>query len=113
MHFKLDWSFVKDYVIRTQSHRISKQDFYGLEDRINFHSLPLVSFTNIFLGKNPEKYRVVPRKLFFDFFPEFNDNNDWDNKVGVNDNKYDKCSCNKYFIHNNSILALDGDNDKR
>ncbi|MBK6605722.1 MAG: hypothetical protein KBF99_01660 [Leptospiraceae bacterium] len=76
MHFKLDWSFVKDYVIRTQSHRISKQDFYGFEDRINFHSLPLVSYTNVFIGKNPERYRVVPRKLFFDFFPEFNDLHD-------------------------------------
>lgn len=76
MHFKLDWSFVKDYVIQTQSHRFSKQDFYGFEDRINFHSLPLVQFTTTFLTKNPEKYRVVPRKLFFDFFPEFNDNND-------------------------------------
>ncbi|HMV45825.1 MAG TPA: hypothetical protein PK079_14740 [Leptospiraceae bacterium] len=76
MHFKLDWSFVKDYVIRTQTHRFTKQDFYGFEDRINFHSLPLVSFTGTFMNKNPERYRVVPRKLFFDFFPEFNDNHD-------------------------------------
>jgi hypothetical protein len=76
MHFKLDWGFVKGYIIDNMKDRFAKQDFYGFEDRINFHSLPLIQFTNDYLNHSPEKYRVVPRKLFFDFFPEFNDNSD-------------------------------------
>jgi hypothetical protein len=70
MQFKLDWAFLKDYVIRT-SGRFTRQDFYGFEDRINFHQLPNVDFTSKFKSQRPEKYRIVPRKLFFDFFPEF------------------------------------------
>ncbi len=70
MQFKLDWAFLKDYVIRT-SGRFTRQDFYGFEDRINFHQLPNEDFTAKFKSQRPEKYRIVPRKLFFDFFPEF------------------------------------------
>lgn len=76
MHFKLDWGFIKEYIIKNLKDKFVKQDFYGFEDRINFHSLPLIEFTNDYLNNNPEKYRVVPRKLFFDFFPEFQDQSD-------------------------------------
>lgn len=72
MQFKLDWSFVKEYIIK-HSDRLTKDEFYGFEERISFHTLPAEEFTRPFLMKNPEKYRIVPRKLFFDFFPEFYD----------------------------------------
>ena len=75
MHFKLDWAFLKDYIIRT-SDKFSKQDFYGFEDRINFHQLPDVPFTKRFRELKPYNYRVIPRKLFFDFFPEFDNKED-------------------------------------
>ncbi|MDX1961019.1 MAG: hypothetical protein SFU98_20790 [Leptospiraceae bacterium] len=75
MKFKLDWAFVKDYAIR-KTGRFTKQDFYGFEDRINFHQLPEVTFTSKFLDAKPEKYRILPRKLFFEFFPEFDTRED-------------------------------------
>ncbi len=75
MQFKLDWAFSKEFIIRN-SGRFTRQDFYGFEDRINFHQIPDVPFTNTFLEKRPAKYRIVPRKLFFDFFPEFDTKED-------------------------------------
>jgi hypothetical protein len=75
MQFKLDWAFLKEYIIRN-SGRFTKQDFYGFEDRINFHQIPEVPFTDKFQKMRPEKYRVVPRKLFFDFFPEYDTKED-------------------------------------
>ncbi len=83
MHFKLDWGFIKEYIIKNHSDRFVKDNFYGFEDRINFHTLPPQEFTFDYLNNNPEKYRVVPRKLFFDFFPEFNDLSDmYNTKAG-------------------------------
>jgi hypothetical protein len=75
MHFKLDWAFIKDFLIRKEKLYI-KQDFYNFEDRINFHHLPDVPFTEDYITNKPFKYRIVPRKLFFDFFPEFDDKKD-------------------------------------
>jgi hypothetical protein len=75
MKFKLDWAFIKDYAIR-KSGRFTRQDFYGFEDRINFHQLPDEPFTSKFLDARPEKHRIVPRKLFFEFFPEFDTSED-------------------------------------
>lgn len=72
VNFKLDWSFIKEYLIQ-QKQKFSKEDFYTFEDRINFHQLPNVDFTRIFKAFNPDRYRIIPRKLFFDFYPEFDD----------------------------------------
>lgn len=74
MHFKLDWTFIKDYLIKNDI--FTKQNFYDFEDKIGFHGLPKIPFTKKFIKHHPEKYRIVPRKLFFDFFPEFNDMKD-------------------------------------
>lgn len=79
VHFKLDWSFIKEYLVGTLK-RHSKEDFYSFEDRINFHQLPTVEFTQTYFFHNPSHYRVVPRKLFFDFFPEFDDKRDIQDK---------------------------------
>lgn len=75
MQFKLDWAFIKDYIIRN-SGRFTRQDFYGFEDRINFHQIPDIPFTDKFKQQRPEKYRIIPRKLFFDFFPEYDSKED-------------------------------------
>ena len=72
VYFKLDWSFIKEYLIHRQR-RFDKEDFYIFEDRINFHQLPNVDFTREYKAFNPDRYRIVPRKLFFDFFPEYDD----------------------------------------
>lgn len=76
MQFKLDWGFIKDYILRNEE-RFIKEDFYGFEDRINFHQLPDdVPFTDKFLEARPLRYRVVPRKLFFEQYPEFDTKED-------------------------------------
>jgi len=75
VHFKLDWVYVKEYVIK-HSNKFNKFDFYGFEDRYNFHQLPNIPFTESYLKAKPRKYRVVPRKLFFEFFPEFDTKED-------------------------------------
>lgn len=70
VHFKLDWGFVKEYIIRN-SPTFNKQDFYNFEDKVSFHQLPVLSFTANFTKNYLSAYRIVPRKLFFDYFPEF------------------------------------------
>ncbi|MCP5495570.1 MAG: hypothetical protein H7A23_13520 [Leptospiraceae bacterium] len=71
MHFKLDWSFIKEYFIRNKLY--TKQDFYNFEDRNSYQILPDLPYTDEFLINFPYRYRVVPRKLFFEFFPEYDD----------------------------------------
>lgn len=75
VHFKLDWVFLKDYIIK-KSNKFTKFDFYGFEDRYNFHQIPNIPFTESYIKNKPRKYRIVPRKLFFDFFPEFDSRDD-------------------------------------
>lgn len=75
VHFKLDWVFVKEYIIKN-SNKFTKFDFYGFEDRYNFHQLPMIPYTDSYLKAKPKSYRVVPRKLFFEFFPEFDTRED-------------------------------------
>lgn len=82
VHFKLDWSFIKEFLI-SKAKRYTKEDFYNFEDKFNFHQLPTVDFTPTYLKKFPDNYRIVPRKLFFDFFPEFDSKYDiWDKRPG-------------------------------
>ncbi|MCE9500517.1 MAG: hypothetical protein K8R21_08475 [Leptospira sp.] len=72
MQFKLDWGLIKDHLTQPGKN-FERQDFYNFEDKIGFYQLPEVSFTLPFLENYPVKYRIVPRKLFFDYFPEFDD----------------------------------------
>jgi len=74
MQFKLDWSIVKETALSLRP-EWKKEDFYQFEDRIDFHSLPLLGFSETFLESHPYKYRVVSQKLFFEYFPEFYDSN--------------------------------------
>ncbi|MDZ4726505.1 MAG: hypothetical protein SH817_10120 [Leptospira sp.] len=72
MTFKLDWNTLKEVVIELRPD-ITRRDFINFEERINFHQLPELKFTEKFEEKNPYHYRVVSQKLFFDYFPEFID----------------------------------------
>ncbi|TGN20049.1 hypothetical protein [Leptospira idonii] len=72
MTFKLDWNMMKDVIIELRPD-LTRRDFINFEERINFHQLPELSFTDAFNEKNPFYYRVVSQKLFFDYFPEFID----------------------------------------
>ncbi|MDF3821071.1 hypothetical protein P3G55_14255 [Leptospira sp. 96542] len=72
MTFKLDWNLLKETVLELKP-ELSRRDFINFEERINFHQLPALPFTDGFKEKNPFYYRVVSQKLFFDYFPEFED----------------------------------------
>lgn len=72
MQFKLDWGILKEYALSVRK-EWSKQDFYLFEDKIDFHSIPDVDFSETFLEAHPYKYRVVSQKLFFEYYPEFYD----------------------------------------
>lgn len=72
MQFKLDWGIIKEFVLKEKP-EWNKDDFYQFEDRIGFHQLPILHFTDAFHEYHPFKYRVVSQKLFFDYFPEFYD----------------------------------------
>lgn len=70
MTFKLDWNMLKEVVTEVRPD-LTRRDFLNFEERINFHQLPELSFTENFMAKNPLHYRVVSQKLFFDYFPEY------------------------------------------
>lgn len=72
MQFKLDWSLVKEYALSMYP-QWTKDDFYQFEDRIGFHQLPSLDFSELYLTQHPYKYRIVSQKLFFEYFPEFMD----------------------------------------
>lgn len=72
MQFKLDWGIVKEHMLSVSS-KWSKEDFYQFEDRIGFHQLPIIDFSEGYLQVHPYKYRVLSQKLFFEYFPEFYD----------------------------------------
>ncbi|WP_411822294.1 hypothetical protein [Leptospira sp. 'Mane'] len=72
MTFKLDWNLLKETVIEIRQD-LTRRDFINFEERINFHQLPELSFTEAFQKQNPFYYRVVSQKLFFDYFPEYVD----------------------------------------
>lgn len=72
MTFKLDWNLVKETVLELKP-ELTRRDFINFEERINFHQLPALPFTDLFAEKNPFHYRVVSQKLFFTYFPEFED----------------------------------------
>ncbi len=73
MTFKLDWNTLKEVVMELRQD-LSRREFINFEDKINFHQLPELSHSEGFAAKNPYFYRVVSQKLFFDYFPEYEDN---------------------------------------
>jgi hypothetical protein len=70
MQFKLDWGIIKEYAL-SMNENWSKDDFYQFEDRIGFHQLPIISFSEEFMEHHPYKFRIISQKLFFEYFPEF------------------------------------------
>jgi hypothetical protein len=72
MQFKLDWNIVKDYALSIKP-EWNKEDFYQFEDRIGFHQLPILEYSEVYKEQYPFKKRVISQKLFFEYFPEFYD----------------------------------------
>ena len=72
MQFKLDWTFLKEHIMHMDI-GFNKQDFTNFEDKIDFYQLPELSFSEKFNKNYTTKFRVLPLSLFFDYFPEFMD----------------------------------------
>ncbi len=70
MRFKLDWILLKDEIV-SRDLGFTKQDFINFEDRIQFHQLPELDFSDTFKAAYPVAKRIVATKLFFEYFPEF------------------------------------------
>ncbi|TGL38432.1 hypothetical protein EHQ53_16780 [Leptospira langatensis] len=70
MRFKLDWILLKDEIV-SRNMGFSKQDFINFEDRIQFHQLPELDFSDTFKTNYPAASCIVATKLFFEYFPEF------------------------------------------
>ncbi|TGK05296.1 hypothetical protein EHO57_01020 [Leptospira langatensis] len=70
MRFKLDWILLKDEIV-SRNMGLSKQDFINFEDRIQFHQLPELDFSDTFKTNYPAASCIVATKLFFEYFPEF------------------------------------------
>lgn len=72
MTFKLDWNILKETVCELRP-ELTRREFINFEEKINFHHLPDLDFSEKFAEANPFHYRVISQKLFFDYFPEFVD----------------------------------------
>ncbi len=70
MTFKLDWNILKDVITELRP-ELTRKEFINFEERINFHQLPELSFTEEFVAANPRHFRIISQKLFFDYFPEY------------------------------------------
>lgn len=72
MQFKLDWNLAKD-TVNIMIPELQKDAFYKFEDENNFHTIPDPEWSLSFKEKNPYYFTIVSQKLFFDYFPEFED----------------------------------------
>ncbi len=72
MQFKLDWSLSKDYIMG-RIPEFTRKEFAAFEERINFHQLPILPFSETYHSQTPFQYRIVSLKLFLDYFPEYED----------------------------------------
>ncbi|NCN08804.1 MAG: hypothetical protein GW938_03050 [Leptospira sp.] len=72
MQFKLDWTIAKEYALSMKPNW-TKDDFYQFEDRIGFHQLPILDYSEKYLENYSYKNRIISQKLFFEYFPEFYD----------------------------------------
>ncbi len=69
LRFKHDWNLLKTQL--TPDMPVKIEHIHEFENSIPFHLTPEVQYTDEFIDKYGLGYRVVPRTLFFDYFPEY------------------------------------------
>ncbi len=69
LRFKQDWSFMKTQIVPGMA--ISVDEMTGFENSIPFHVTPEVPFSKDFDRFYGTGYEIVPRNLFFQYFPEY------------------------------------------
>ncbi|MBI3396147.1 MAG: hypothetical protein HY042_09960 [Spirochaetia bacterium] len=69
MRFKQDWAFMKTEIIPGMA--ITLDAMAHFENDVAFHLVPEVDFSEIYKETYGLGYRIVPRELFFQYFPEY------------------------------------------
>lgn len=69
LRFKRNWYFLKTQIVPGM--HISVDDLNAYENTIAFHMTPEVSWSTEFMETYGTGYRLVPRSLFFRYFPEY------------------------------------------
>jgi len=69
LRFKQDWAFMKTQIVPGMA--ITPDEMAGFENSIPFHILPEVPYSREFLRFYGDGYVIVPRELFFQYFPEY------------------------------------------
>ena len=69
LRFKEDWALIKTKY--SKSKKLSTEDFNDYENSIPFHTVPIVQFSAEYINKFGLSYRILPRNLFFEYFPEY------------------------------------------
>ena len=67
--FKKDWAFMKTELVPGM--RVTTERMNAFEQEIPFHMAPEVEFSNEWYDTYGLGYRVVPRNVFFQYFPEY------------------------------------------
>lgn len=69
MRFKQDWAFMKTEIVPGMG--ITIDSVSQFEADIPFHLVPEVEYSSVFRETYGAGYRIVPRGLFFQYFPEY------------------------------------------
>jgi len=69
MRFKHDWALMKTHLIPGMT--ITLETINDFENSIPFHLVPEMGHSESFVNEYGLGYRIVPRTLFFDYFPEY------------------------------------------
>jgi hypothetical protein len=69
LRFKYDWAFMKTQAVAVGS--LTMEGLNEFENTISFHMTPEVEYSDEYINEFGTGYRIVPRSLFFQKFPEF------------------------------------------
>ena len=69
LRFKKDWAFMKAQLVPGME--LSVERMNNFEAEIPFHMAPEVEFSNQWYENYGMGYRIVPRTVFFQYFPEY------------------------------------------
>lgn len=69
LRFKMQWQFMKTQVVPGM--RVTVEEMNAFENEIAFHMTPEVSYSDEYVAEYGDLYIVVPFRLFFETFPEY------------------------------------------
>ena len=69
LRFKHNWNFMKTQLISGMN--VTPEDMNVFENSIAFHMTPEINYSDLFIENYGLGYRLVPRQVFFKYFPEY------------------------------------------